>query len=108
MKWIITSFTAVIVFSAVLASADDFRCPNGNIVSSGDSMSTVEAKCDPPAEKFEDSGPFKYKAADGSTPTVTGFYKVWKYTKGSTLEHLLIFYGGILSEVRTGGFVKQN
>src|SRR5512133_3788977 len=106
MKWILTSLVAAILFSVAPAFADDFRCPNGNIVSTGDSMSTVEAKCDPPAEKFEDSGPFKYMDADGSTKTISGFYKVWKYTQGSTLEHSLIFYSGLLSEVRTGGFVK--
>lgn len=106
MKCILTSIAAAILFSVVPAFADDFRCPNGNIVSTGDSMSTVESKCDTPAEKFEDSGPFKYTAADGSTKTVSGFYKVWKYTQGSTLEHSLIFHSGLLMEVRTGGFVK--
>ena len=36
---------------ATAASADNFRCPNGSIVSTGDNISIVSMKCDPPTYK---------------------------------------------------------
>ena len=49
MKWIFAIITVVFSFSATQAFADTFRCPNGNLVSTGDKISTVAAKCDPAA-----------------------------------------------------------
>jgi hypothetical protein len=104
MKWLFVILAAVTLFSAVPAFADDFRCPNGNIVSTGDSIATVEAKCDPPANKStEMTAPFNYS---NSLHVGPGSYSEWTYTQGSTLEHILIFGSGWLVEVRTGGFVK--
>lgn len=95
----------VISFSAVQAFADNFRCPNGKIVSTGDSISTVSVKCDPPAGIFKREEPI---VLDGTPRTKIIYIEVqeWTYTEGSTLLHTLLFRNGILSEVRTGGFVQ--
>lgn len=110
MNWKFALAAAVILFSAGQASADNFRCPNGNIVSSGDSISIVAAKCDPPAGSFKREEPVEVETslANGRTGLKTVYIEVqeWTYTQGSTLLHTLIFRNGVLSEVRTGGFVQ--
>ena len=110
MKWIIVILAAVIPFSAEQVFADNFRCPNGNIVSSGDSISTVAAKCDTPASSFKREEPMEIEVSgsDRKTGTKNVYIEVqeWTYNQGSTLLHTLIFRNGSLSEVRTGGFVQ--
>ncbi len=105
MKRFFAICAVVVSFSAVQAFADNFRCPNGNIVSTGDSISTVAVKCDPPAGTFKREEPM---ILDGMSRTKVIYIEVqeWTYTEGSTLLHTLIFRNGILSEVRTGGFVQ--
>jgi hypothetical protein len=105
MKWIFAVLAAVISFSADQALADNFRCPNGNIVSTGDSISIVAAKCDPPAGTFKREEPVQLEAGRGARIAYIEVQE-WTYTQGSTLFHTLIFRNGILSEVRTGGFVQ--
>ena len=110
MKGIFAIFAVVISFSAVQAFADNFRCPNGNIVSTGDSISTVSAKCDPPASSFKREEPMEIEASRAESKTGTKIIYIevqeWTYNQGSTLLHTLIFRNGVLSEVRTGGFVQ--
>lgn len=110
MKWKFVILTAVIAFSAAQVFADNFRCPNGNIVSTGDSISTVTAKCDPPAGSFKREEPMEVKVgrSDSKTGTKTIYIEVqeWSYTQDSTLLHTLIFRNGVLSEISTGGFVQ--
>lgn len=107
MKKTMVSLCAVLVsLSPLTALADNFRCPNGNIVSTGDSISMVAAKCDPPAGTFKREEPMEAEA--GGRPGSKIVYievQEWTYTQGSSLLHTLIFRNGILSEVRTGGFV---
>lgn len=89
------------VFWASWASAGDFRCPNGSIVSSGDSISEVMVKCDPPTNKV--------KSTD-SEETVRGRVRYieveeWTYNQGpNTLVHYLTFRNGRLVEIKTGTF----
>ncbi|MBT1070216.1 DUF2845 domain-containing protein [Pelotalea chapellei] len=110
MKSFLAVCVAVITLYASQSWADNFRCPNGNIVSTGDSISTVAAKCDPPASSFRREEPVEaeFTRVDGRTGTRTVYVEVqeWVYNQGSTLLHTLIFRNGILSEVRTGGFVQ--
>lgn len=110
MKWIFVILAAFVSFSAEQAFADNFRCPNGNIVSTGDSISIVAIKCDPPAGSFKREEPMEieFSRADRKTGSKIVYIEVqeWTYTQGSTLLHTLIFRNGVLSEVRTGGFVK--
>lgn len=102
--------TVAMLFYALPALADNFRCPNGNIVSTGDSVSTVAAKCDPPAGTFRREEPVEVEIGkmDGKSGSRIAYIEVqeWTFTQGSTLLHTLIFRNGILSEVRTGGFVN--
>ena len=110
MKWVFVILAAVILFPTGQAFADNYRCPNGNIVSTGYSISTVAAKCDPPAGSFKRVEPMviEDRSADSRTGTRIIYVEVeeWTYTQGSTLLHTLIFRNGALSEVRTGGFVE--
>lgn len=110
MKGFFAICAVLISFAAVPAFADNFRCPNGNIVSSRDSISNVAAKCDPPAGTFKRVEPMEIEVikSDGKAGTKTIYIEVqeWTYNRGSTLLHYLIFRNGILSEVRTGGFVQ--
>lgn len=101
---------AIIMFSAVKASADNFRCPNDNIVSTGDSISTVAVKCDPPTLMFKREEPVAavVSGAGGKGTTRIVYIEVqeWTYKQRSALLHTLIFRNGILAEVRTGGFAE--
>jgi len=110
MKGIFAICTVVISFAAVQACAESFRCPNGNLVSTGDRISTVAAKCDSPASMFKREEPVDtvVDRGNGTTGIRTIYIEVqeWTYTKGSTLLHTLIFRNGILSEVITGGFIQ--
>lgn len=110
MKKTFAVCTVIILFSAAQAFADNFRCPNGTIVSTGDSISTVAVKCDPPAGMFKREEPVEAEISGvtGRTRTRLVYIEVqeWTYTEGSTLLHTLIFRNGILSEVRTGSFIR--
>ncbi len=110
MKVFIALCTIVISFSTVQAFADSFRCPNGNIVSTGDGISTAAAKCDPPASVFKREEPRETEVnkEDGTIGIKTIYIEVqeWTYTKDSNLLHTLIFRNGILEEVVTGGFIR--
>jgi hypothetical protein len=110
VKWIYVIIFAIISLSVDQAFADNFRCPNGTIVSTGDSISTVAAKCDPPAFSFKREEPMEIEVskAGGKSGTKIIYIEVqeWTYNQGSTLLHTLMFRNGVLSEVRTGGFVN--
>lgn len=91
----------LLLFIATSASADNYRCPNGSIVSSGDSISEVVVKCDPPTNKV--------KRTD-SEDTAYGRVRYieveeWTYNDGpNTLIHYLTFRNGRLIEIKTGTF----
>ncbi|KAB0670305.1 DUF2845 domain-containing protein [Oryzomonas sagensis] len=110
MKKIVALFAVAVSLSATQAFADNFRCPNGAIVSTGDSISLVSTKCDPPAGAYKREEPVtaEFDRGNGRTGANTVYIEVqeWTYTQGSTLLHTLIFRNGILAEVRTGGFVQ--
>lgn len=89
--------------AATSAMADNFRCPNGAIVSTGDSMAEVYVKCDPPSFKntrTESEGGYK-----GATILVS--VEEWTYNEGPhRLMHLLTFRNGVLATVQTLGYGK--
>jgi hypothetical protein len=92
---------SVAVLFAVSAHAANFRCPNGNIVTTSDSISEVFVKCDPPT--------FKTKRTEGVETSTSRVRYVeveeWTYNEGpNTLVHYLTFRDGILIDVRTGTF----
>lgn len=101
MKKIPLLCAVILSVSSLPALADNFRCPNGSIVSSGDSISEVAVKCDQPTNRL--------KRTEGEE-TVRGRVRYveveeWTYNEGlNTLVHYLIFRDGILVEVRTGTF----
>ena len=108
MKRIITVLAIGIVFSFGQAFADNFRCPNDNIVSTGDSISTVASKCDTPALMFKREEPMTIEdnRADSKTGTKIIYIEVQEWTYNQGLSHTLIFRNGIFSEIRFGGFAK--
>ena len=81
--------------------ADTFRCPNGNLVSTGDSISEVVVKCDPPTNKVK-----RTEGEDTSRGRVRYVeIEEWTYNEGPhTLVHYLTFRDGVLVQVRTGSF----
>jgi len=110
MKWNVAIIATIFALTVEQARADNFRCPNGNIISTGDSISTVATKCDPPAGMFKREEPMEIEVsrAESKTGTKTIYIEVqeWTYNQGSTLLHTLLFRNGVLTEVRTGGFVQ--
>lgn len=85
------------------ALADTFRCPNGALVSTGDSISVVAMKCDPPSYKTSrmESG------AGHRGATILSSVEEWTYNEGPhRLIHILTFRNGILTQVQTGGYGK--
>jgi hypothetical protein len=98
------TFLTALVMTAILSStaqADTFRCPNGSLVSTGDRLAEVYVKCDPPT--FRDTRTDSEAGRRGATILVN--VEEWTYNEGpNRLMHLLIFYNGILSEIRTLGF----
>lgn len=89
------------VVAAQTAHADNFRCPNGSIVSTGDSISVVAVKCDQPSFVARREEP----ASTERGKTVYIEVQEWTYNEGpNRLIHTLIFSNGILEAVQSGGF----
>ena len=86
-----------------LAAADDFRCPNGSIVSTGDNLAIVAMKCDPPS--FKTSRMESEAGHRGATIMIN--VEEWTYNEGpNRLVHILTFRNGVLAAVQTAGFGK--
>lgn len=101
MKRVIITGILAIWGVAAQAGADIFRCPNGNLVSTGDSISEVVVKCDPPTNRV------KRTEGDETARGRIRYVEVeeWTYNQGPhTLVHYLIFRDGVLTQVRTGTF----
>ena len=92
---------AVTLMATATACADTFRCPNGNLVSTGDSLSEVVVKCDQPTFSLK-----RIESEDtGRRGTRIIEVEEWTYNQGPhTLVHHLVFRNGVLVEVRTGTF----
>jgi hypothetical protein len=107
MNKVIVFCLVTLLLSVVPVCADNFRCPNGNIVSTGDSIAIVAIKCDPPFYTTKRQEPVQ-ATVDGRHGSRIVYIEVeeWVYNQGSTLLHTLFFRNGILTEVRTGGFAK--
>lgn len=92
---------SVMVLLNASAHASDFRCPNGSIVSTFDSISEVAVKCDAPTNKVKRTE----GEMTGSGRTRYVEVEEWTYNEGpNTLVHYLTFRDGILVEIRTGTF----
>jgi hypothetical protein len=98
---LIAGCLALLGMTAAAAQADNFRCPNGSIVSSGDSISEVMVTCDPPTNKVK-----RTDSEDTSGGRVRYIeVEEWTYNQGpNTLIHYLTFRNGVLIEVKTGSF----
>jgi Protein of unknown function (DUF2845) len=102
MNYVLAALLILIACSST-ALADNFRCPNGAIVSTGDRIAEVYVKCDPPS--FRDNRTESDSGRRGATILIN--VEEWTYNEGpNRLMHLLVFYNGILSEVRTLGYGK--
>ena len=108
MKWIFALISVGVALSAEHSFAENFRCPNGNIVSTGDSISSVASKCDPPAMTFKREEPMTIdvRGADGKGDTRIIYIEVQEWTYNQGLSHTLIFRNGIFSEIRFNGFAR--
>lgn len=108
MKWLLVLLMAGIIVSADQVYADNFRCPNENIVSTGDSISKVASKCDTPDSTFKREEPMTVvdSNADGNPRNRIIYIEVQEWTYNQSFSHTLVFRNGVLSEVRFGGFTK--
>jgi hypothetical protein len=85
------------------AHADNFRCPNGSIVSTGDSISVVALKCDSPSFASRREGAIESDRGKHIYIEV----QEWTFNEGpNRLLHFLIFRNGVLTEVRSGEYGK--
>lgn len=92
---------ALLLCTVATAAADNFRCPNGAIVSTGDNQSIVAVKCDPPTAKV--SRMESEAGRRGATIMIT--VEEWTYNEGpDRLVHILTFRNGILMQVQTAGY----
>ncbi|MDK9717443.1 MAG: DUF2845 domain-containing protein [Trichlorobacter sp.] len=100
----ISLFISGLLFGlASIAAADNFRCPNGEIVSTGDRQSIVAMKCDPPT--YKNSRTESEAGYRGATILVS--VEEWTYNEGPhRLVHILTFRNGLLDSVQTAGFGK--
>jgi hypothetical protein len=81
--------------------ADTFRCPNGTIVSTGDSISEVVLKCDRPTFVYSHNQPEANSAGRIAYVEI----QEWTYDQGrQNFVYFLIFRNGILTEIRSGGY----
>ncbi len=95
--------SALLLGLTSVAAADNFRCPNGEIVSTGDRQSIVAMKCDPPTYKSaRTESEAGYRGA-----TILVSVEEWTYNEGPhRLVHILTFRNGLLDSVQTAGFGK--
>lgn len=102
MKKFVITMMSIICFSS-FAYADNFRCPNGAIVSTGATMSEVYIKCDPPT--FKNTRTETKSGDQGATIVIN--VEEWTYNEGPhKFVHLLVFRNGKLEEVQSLGYGK--
>jgi hypothetical protein len=83
--------------------ADDFRCPNGALVSIGAPLSEVSIHCDAPTSKATRT---ESEPGPGGAMILTEVEE-WTFNEGPhRFVHLLVFRKGVLSEVKTLGYGK--
>lgn len=102
MRSFLFSLTLLLCLASV-AAADNFRCPNGEIVSTGDRQSIVAMKCDVPS--YKSSWMESESGRRGATILIN--IEEWTYNEGPhRLIHVLTFKNGVLDSVQTAGFGK--
>jgi len=87
MKPTILVMTLLFGFAAA-AQADNFRCPNGAIVSTGDSMSQVYIECDPPS--FKNTRTESESGYRGATILIN--VEEWTYNEGPTAWYICWYF----------------
>ena len=93
----------IFISMATAAAADNFRCPNGSIVSTGDNISIVSMKCDPPT--YKNTRTESEEGHKGATILIN--VEEWTYNEGPhRLVHILTFRNGQLVTVQTAGYGK--
>lgn len=103
MKQTLTAVAITLFLTVAHAKADAaFRCPNGNLVDTGDSLAVVSVKCDPPASVSKRSEPVETERGKIKYDEI----QEWVYTADSSLIHILTFRNGVLESVSTGGFSR--
>jgi hypothetical protein len=95
-------FLIFLFIISFIAAADTFRCPNGDLASTGDKIAEVAMKCGQPTYKTHrvvESGSYR------------GFASIeideWTYNMGPRdFVYTLIFRNGILFSIESGGYGK--
>jgi hypothetical protein len=90
---------ALIQISVAISFGENFRCPNGNIISDGTELAVVRSKCDPPTyidKRYEPAGKYGSGAVE---------VQVWTYDGGPyTFVYYLTFTNGVLTKIVSGDY----
>ena len=90
---------ATIQTAVTTAAGENFRCPNGNIISEGARLAEVRVKCDPPTyidKRYEPAGRFGSGAVE---------VEEWTYDGGPyTFVYYLTFTNGVLTKIVSGDY----
>jgi hypothetical protein len=99
------TYFVIAVFSLLLVSsisfADTFRCPNGDLVATGDQIGEIAVKCDKPTLITQRDEP--QKTEKGKVQYIK--VEEWTYNKGpNDFIYTLLFRNGVLAEISSGGY----
>lgn len=93
------SVAALMHVSVGSSFGENFRCPNGNIISEGSEIAEVRTKCDTPTytdKRSETAGIFGSGAVE---------VQVWTYDGGpNTFIYYLTFTNGYLTKIVSGDY----
>ena len=103
MRTFVAFIILALTSAAGEASADTFRCPNGALVSTGDTIAVVSVKCDPPS--FKTSRTESEAGYRGATILIA--VEDWTYNEGPhRFMHQLTFRNGQLVQIQSLGYGK--
>jgi hypothetical protein len=87
---------------ASAATSDEFRCPNGALITINDKMEMVRLRCDPP-----DSITTRTVTEGSLDYFHTVDVEEWTYNQGPTsFIYCLTFRNGVLKKIESGGYGK--
>jgi hypothetical protein len=79
--------------------AESFRCPNGSLVQTGDSLAAVSLRCDKATSVQR-----RTETVQSGTAVTTVQVEEWSYNFGSTgFLQTLVFRDGLLTDIRNDG-----
>lgn len=102
MKILTSAFVLISLLTGTATTwADTFRCPNGDLVATGDLIGEVAVKCDKPTMISRREEP--KETVKGKVQYVA--VEEWTYNKGpNDFIYTMLFRNGVLAEIISGGY----